>query len=706
MNPMVPLPFAGLRTAGVVATNSVGFVRCMLENLAQGVVSVPIAHAQQHERLQLANTIDIIQPDEGAGWLDVPFYSRGGDEPAQLSFTSGTQGEPKAVLLSHGNLHDVVVRLTDAMAINPAIREYVGVPVYHSFGYGRCRVVLNAGGRPYIPPAGFDIAEISRMLQGGEINAISAVPSLWRVFLAGLDRFGPELANVLWVEIGSQYMSAQEKAALRRALPNARIVQHYGLTEASRATLLAIHDAPEATLGSVGRALGEAQVRINDSGRIEVRGPHVALGTLAEGQWQALGRGAWLETSDLGRVEDGLLYYEGRADDVINCGGIKVSPDSVEAAVRQRLGAHIGEFALLRRPDPLRGDGVGVVVTPGTRLDPRQLVKEVAEQIALLGVNVGGAITVDEVSVLPRTDTGKVQRKALAKILDSPGAAARRGRAAAPDRPAGFAGLVAEALGRPVDPSQSFTELSGDSLAHLQLTVVLERAFGEAPEGWEWRPLGQLIDQVEQIGHFEALMEKPAGAPPLPDGSRNMNPPGIGFWALIREDYLTNEASLASQGFLMLFIHRFGNWRMDVRPRLLRAPLTTAYRVLNKMAQVCFGMKLDYTVKVGRRVKLEHFGGMILGAREIGNDVTVRQNTTFGIRSVDDLNAKPVIGDAVDIGAGAVIVGNIRIGENCIIGANSVVYASVPAGSVVSGVPAQVVGKNPRHDPSPLHPRT
>ena len=170
----------------------------------------------------------------------------------------------------------------------------------------------------------------------------------------------------------------------------------------------------------------------------------------------------------------------------------------------------------------------------------------------------------------------------------------------------------------------------------------------------------------------------------------------------MREDYRTNDAKALGQGFLMLLIHRFGNWRMGVRTKVLRAPLTLLYRFLNKMAQIVCGMKLDYTVKVGRRVKLEHFGGMILGARAIGDDVFIRQNTTFGVRSVDDLNAKPTIGSRVDIGAGAVIVGDITIGDNSIIGANAVVYMNIPPNSIVSGVPGRIVGTNPRRNPSPL----
>lgn len=191
-------------------------------------------------------------------------------------------------------------------------------------------------------------------------------------------------------------------------------------------------------------------------------------------------------------------------------------------------------------------------------------------------------------------------------------------------------------------------------------------------------------------------------APPLPSGEKNMNPPDLSFWALVKEDFLTNDASLGHQGFWAVFVHRFGNWRMDVRPRLLRAPLTLLYRIMRKLVQIFCGIKLDYTVKMGRRVKLEHFGGMILGARSIGNDVILRQNTTLGTRTLDDLNAKPMIGDFVNVGAGAVIVGNISIGENSIIGANSFVSQDIPANSIVVGVPGKIIRCNDKHNPSPL----
>ena len=178
-------------------------------------------------------------------------------------------------------------------------------------------------------------------------------------------------------------------------------------------------------------------------------------------------------------------------------------------------------------------------------------------------------------------------------------------------------------------------------------------------------------------------------APPL--GTENCNPPGVGFWALVKEDFLTHSSDLLSQGFWVLFWHRFGNWRMSVRPRLLRLPLSLLYRIMAKLCEMLCGIMLPYTVQVGRRVRLDHFGGMILVPRSIGSDVVLRQNTTLGIASTRALDARPVIEDHVDIGAGAVIVGDLTVGRGAIVGANAVVARSVAPYAVVAGVPARFI---------------
>jgi serine O-acetyltransferase len=140
---------------------------------------------------------------------------------------------------------------------------------------------------------------------------------------------------------------------------------------------------------------------------------------------------------------------------------------------------------------------------------------------------------------------------------------------------------------------------------------------------------------------------------------------------------------------------RFGNLRMAVRPKLARAPLTVIYRVMFKVTQMLCGVELPYSIPLGRRVRIEHFGGIIISARAIGDDVILRQNTTLGIASLDDLNARPTIGNRVQIGVGAVIIGDITVGDDVVIGANAVVVSDVPPCHMAIGVPAVSRSRHP-----------
>jgi serine O-acetyltransferase len=102
-----------------------------------------------------------------------------------------------------------------------------------------------------------------------------------------------------------------------------------------------------------------------------------------------------------------------------------------------------------------------------------------------------------------------------------------------------------------------------------------------------------------------------------------------------------------------------------------------------------WGIDLSYTVRLGRRVRIWHHGGMVLGARAIGDDVHIRHNTTFGVLNRRELQGKPIIGNRVDIGVGACILGAVTVGDDSVIGPNSVVLRDLPPGSVVMGIPAR-----------------
>jgi serine O-acetyltransferase len=178
---------------------------------------------------------------------------------------------------------------------------------------------------------------------------------------------------------------------------------------------------------------------------------------------------------------------------------------------------------------------------------------------------------------------------------------------------------------------------------------------------------------------------------PAPRGDRNENPPNIGLLELLREDYRTHESSVLSPGFLAVAVHRFGNWRMSVRFKPARAPLTVVYKAAHYSITWFFGIDLPYTAKLGRRVRLGHHGCMHLGARAIGDDVYIRHAATIGLMDPKERWAKPTIGDGVEIGPGACVLGDIVVGHDTVIGANTVLAEDVPPYSRVLGNPARHV---------------
>jgi serine O-acetyltransferase len=158
----------------------------------------------------------------------------------------------------------------------------------------------------------------------------------------------------------------------------------------------------------------------------------------------------------------------------------------------------------------------------------------------------------------------------------------------------------------------------------------------------------------------------------------------------LREDWHTYDRDISRQGLWAMVVFRFGQWRYGVQPALLRKVFSFIYRVLRTFIQCATGIELHCETRVGHRLLIEHFGGIIIsGDAIIGDDVVIRQGVTIGLRTTGNRGA-PIIGDRVDIGAGAKLLGNIRIGSDAIIGANAVVLCDVPEGALAVGVPAVI----------------
>lgn len=174
--------------------------------------------------------------------------------------------------------------------------------------------------------------------------------------------------------------------------------------------------------------------------------------------------------------------------------------------------------------------------------------------------------------------------------------------------------------------------------------------------------------------------------------------------ALWKEDYATNERRLHEPGFRALAIYRFGVWVDGLGSALLRWPLRRLYFLLNARVRNGYGIQIFHETEIGRRVKLAHAQNGITISRycRIGDDCVIRQNVTIGkLRGRAPNTEVPVLGNGVEIGAGAVIIGPIRIGDDVIIGANTVVREDVPAGSVVLPAAPQVRRRRTRSGDHP-----
>jgi serine O-acetyltransferase len=179
-------------------------------------------------------------------------------------------------------------------------------------------------------------------------------------------------------------------------------------------------------------------------------------------------------------------------------------------------------------------------------------------------------------------------------------------------------------------------------------------------------------------------------------GDVNANPPDIGLFALLAEDFRTHANNPLEPGFLAVALHRLGNARMDVRMRMLRAPLSLCYKLAYRTIDLVLGIDLPYTVQLGRRVRIWHHGGIVISARRIGDDVHIRHSTTFGLARRNRPQDLPIVGDRVDIGVGSCILGAVTVGHDCVIGAGSVVVRDLEPGTTAAGVPARTIADVPR----------
>ena len=158
------------------------------------------------------------------------------------------------------------------------------------------------------------------------------------------------------------------------------------------------------------------------------------------------------------------------------------------------------------------------------------------------------------------------------------------------------------------------------------------------------------------------------------------------------EDLRADREGLISLGFWALQVYRFGHLRYRFSSKLVRYPLGVLHILFAKLAEIVCGVTIGVSASIGRRLIIEHSGSIVIhGNSVIGDDCIIRQGVTIGNKRMDDPFGAPVLGNRVNVGAGAKILGRVHIGNDVEIGANAVVICDVPDGAIAVGIPARII---------------
>jgi long-chain acyl-CoA synthetase len=344
------------------------------------------------------------------------------DARALIVYTSGTTGAPKGVMLSHANLRHIASAAHQLLDIRDGERIGVTLPLFHLYALRELDLALSTAATIVLPADTHFPARMLAELHDTGVSGLSSVPSALGILI---ERYRTEVARCLrglrYLTIGTAPLPAHTLAALRDALPDTRLITTYGLTEASRVCWIDITDSTTPVDPRiVGHPYAGVELHLVDEaggfGRVAVRS-----GMVMEGYWanEAATRDVFtndglLLTPDCGRIaEDGTLHLLGRMDDVINCGGQKMSPVEIEEALARH--PLIDAVTVLGVPDPdgLLGEVPHAVVVrkPGASLTAADVRAHAAS--ALEPHKIPRAV--EFVEEIPRSILGKPQRVLLKK---------------------------------------------------------------------------------------------------------------------------------------------------------------------------------------------------------------------------------------------------------------------------------------------------
>jgi oxalate---CoA ligase len=351
---------------------------------------------------------------------------RGGpDDVAVVLHTSGTTSRPKEVPLRQRNLMASARTIAEHYQLGPSDASFCVMPLFHVHGLIASAFAALSGGGTVIIPRRFTPQRFWPQARDHRATWLSAGPTLHRMILDQAGEAGPP-STLRFVRSCS---SALAPALLDRAesVYGVPMLEAYGMTEASHQ--IASNPLPPAVRapGSVGLPTG-TEIRIADAhggfvpdgqpGEVVVRGPGVMSGYVANpGATAEAFFGEWFRTGDRGAFREGYLYLEGRLKEMIIRGGENIAPAEIEEA----LMAHpaVSDAVCFGIADDKYGELVSAAVTLSDDVEPRVLIDHCRGRLASYKVPVA----IHVLPAIPRTATGKVQRRRMAEhISGRPGA--------------------------------------------------------------------------------------------------------------------------------------------------------------------------------------------------------------------------------------------------------------------------------------------
>lgn len=293
------------------------------------------------------------------------------NEVAELLFTTGTTGKPKGVMLTYKAVYHILANTIEGIGVKEDDTLLLPLPLHHSFALRVLRAVLYKGATVVLQN-GFTFAkEVENNVINYGCNSMACVPASYEVMKSQMqDAFVRTLSGMRVIEFAAGSLTIHQRKEITALLPDVQIYNTWGSSETGGAIFCNISDVigNPAKAGALGRPLaGKVQIKIIDSTGNEIESDETHPGRMAlKGDMQMAGYwnnpemtketlvDGWLLTGDMAYIDpDGYVYMLGRADDIINVGGEKVSPLEIENIAGQYEG--VKECACIGVDDP---DGV------------------------------------------------------------------------------------------------------------------------------------------------------------------------------------------------------------------------------------------------------------------------------------------------------------------------------------------------------------